>query len=244
MTHLETIRAAQAASALAAFKAIGIVIDLTHNGATASGLIANLQRAEFDEERSTQGGIDEALVFLLPRQSGFDGAVQPGDVIAYPSGGAERYTIRSVDTDGFEAVYVLEATKADAAAGVQVEQAAFTPSGGSAIDLGRPLASRIKESARAQAIRAGTLAGPAALAQPIRSVEVELLTLDLDDNLVLGAKGTLALTIRQAAGGSQAMTIAGVKLCAVEREIKSPPYTRRLLFRHEGPLASSPIAVA
>jgi hypothetical protein len=34
-----------------------------------------------------------------------------------------------------------------------------------------------------------------------------------------------------------------MKVCAVEREIQQPPYARKIVFRHEGPLAASPVNV-
>lgn len=115
MSVWSMIRDGRAAAALAVCQAVGVVIELVHEGSTVSGLAALPNGEARDDDRdATAGkafGTTVERTFRLPRQDGFTGAVRPGDVVVYPAGGATKYVVRSWDCDAYEAVYRLRTTR-------------------------------------------------------------------------------------------------------------------------------------
>jgi hypothetical protein len=247
-TH-NIIRDAAAAGHLAAFAALGVTLDLTHDGVTAAGLVASLPPpAESESDGRLARGVAAERLFLIPRQPGFAGEIDPGDTITYPGGSADTHTVRSIQTDALESVYHVAAVKNTAAGGAQIEQITFeiTHSGGGStlVTLAGPLDARIRESVEFLALRAGPCSGPVGLALQSQSLDVDIVTLDLDDNIPAQAKGSLALSVKTAAGASASITVTGLKRAGCEWNCRQSPNTRRLTFSHEGGMASPPVSVS
>ena len=107
------IREAKAIGALAVFRELGVSVDLVHDGVATTGLIAYGEGpVEREDFTLAAGGIALQRTFLLPRQANFSGAIRPGDLIVYPSGGSDSYSIARIDSDQHEAVYRLSTVRA------------------------------------------------------------------------------------------------------------------------------------
>lgn len=247
MPTFDTLRDAHAAAALAVHRATGVLIDLTHNGSTTVGLAAG-----FEGERETLRAqtATEQRVFLIPRQPNFSGAIDPGDVITSPSDSANKFSVIRIESDDYEAVYRVTAaiSAADLLAGANIQSATFDvfpPGGGAAtqFSLGAPISAKLREIVEPLAIRAGHLKGPLAQTFVTQGVELEIVTQDLDDNILAGAKGTVTLVLQQTGGGTTSVTLTGMKRAGSERDFASPPHARKLRFLHEGPLSASPLSV-
>ncbi len=250
MSNWTDIRDAKAAAALAAFREIGVRIDLAHGGGTISGLIADFIK---EDERVGEQGNTERRIFWLPRQTNFSGAIDPGDVITSPSGTSTKFIVSEVESDEHEAIYRIVATTSDASgsaatAGFQLLSAAFevTPPGGGSttnVNLGKPAGARLNELVKFLEIRAGTLNGPAAQVPLAQGVEIEIDTLELDDNIAAGAKGTLTLTVKESGGGTATIALTRMKRGTVKRDLGRAPHIRTIQFVHEGAMSSSPLSV-
>ncbi len=136
----------------------------------------------------------------------------------------------------------------NSSAGFQITEATFEvfpPGGGGSTvyALGTPAAAKVRELAEYLPIRAGTLHGPAALALIAQGIEADIATLDLDDNIAPGSKGTLTLKVKHATGGTAIIAITGMKRGQAERGLTDAPHTRRLFFQHEGAMAASPLSI-
>lgn len=125
-----------------------------------------------------------------------------------------------------------------ASAGFQIQQLTH-----GATDLGEPAGGWVREIAEFETLRAGTIAGPIGRALTRRDVEAEVLLLDLADDVAAGTKATLTFTLKEAGGGTAVVTVAGMKRAGVERDFRSAPHLRRVRFRHEGELTTSPLSV-
>ena len=245
MTTHDFIRDAEAAGALAAWRELGVLVDLTHASVTTAGLVARMEKLQ--EQASTKTGNSESFVFILPRQPNFDGAADPGDIVTFPSGGEVRYCVQRVEADPLEALWRLTAVRAEADTGttpVAVSGAAFAPGGsGAPIQLGVPLSARIRETSEPMEFHGTGAPGPVALALIRRTAEAELTVANLGPLVSIGDKGTLSLSLKQAGGATTALNLAGMKVYSIERNIAQPPYSQTLRFRHEGTLDTSPVNV-
>lgn len=90
---------------------------------------------------------------------------------------------------------------------------------------------------------AGTAAGPMGLAMS-SGVEAEARATGMDDEIAPGAKAVLGFTLKDAAGGTAIVSIAGMKRGTSEWDFSRAPFMRRVRFVHEGPMASSPVSVS
>lgn len=108
MTAWESIREARAVAAAAVFRELGVRVDLVHDGATASGLVAYLERASSGGDATlAPAGTAAERVFHLPRQEGFAGAVRPGDILIYPAETGPKFCVHAVECDAHESVYCV-----------------------------------------------------------------------------------------------------------------------------------------
>lgn len=111
MTAWEAIREARAEAAANVFRDLGVRVDLIHGGATASGLAAYAEGYWRHDATIAEQGTAAERVLHLPRQANFSGAVRPGDLLIYPSGGSERFVVTAVACDAHEAVYRVQARR-------------------------------------------------------------------------------------------------------------------------------------
>lgn len=112
MTAWEAIRDARAEAAASVFRELGVRVDLVHGGATAAGLAAYAEGGDWRHDAAlAPHGTAAERVLHLPRQTNFSGAVRPGDLVIYPSGGSERFVVTAVECDAHEAVYRVRARR-------------------------------------------------------------------------------------------------------------------------------------
>src|SRR5687768_3124298 len=120
MTTRELIRESIALGALAAFREIGVLIDLKHeDDEVISGLVAYIiNTGQGVNNQPAQQSVVNHLTFVIPRQAGFDGSVRLSDSIYYPSEGSDIFTIVNIETDEHEAIYRVQARKMNSPASV------------------------------------------------------------------------------------------------------------------------------
>lgn len=113
-----------------------------------------------------------------------------------------------------------------------------------AVQLAGPAGGGFAERAGHEALRACVAPGPLGLACTQTGLTAEVRVTDLDDTIAPGTKATLAITLKDAAGGTAVVSAAGMKRGDCRWEFARAPFTRVIRFEHEGAMTSSPIAVS
>lgn len=120
MTTRELIRESIALGCLAAFREVGVLIDLKHDDEEpVTGLVAYITNTgQSSKNHPAQEAIISSLTFVIPRQANFDGGARVSDLIYYPSGGSDVFTVFNIETDEHEAIYRVQARKMGSPASV------------------------------------------------------------------------------------------------------------------------------
>ena len=120
MTTRELIRDSIALGCLAAFREVGVFIDLKHeDDDLVSGLAAYITNTgQGVQNHPAQESISSTLALVIPRQAGFDGSARTSDLVYYPSGGSNAFTIITIEADEHEAIYRVQARKMGSPASV------------------------------------------------------------------------------------------------------------------------------
>ncbi|MCZ7646928.1 MAG: hypothetical protein M5U26_16840 [Planctomycetota bacterium] len=110
--------------------------------------------------------------------------------------------------------------------------------------LSGPLEVRLRERIGWTPLAAGERGGVPGWVARREGYEAEVLATDLADALAAGAKATLTIVLKDAGGGNVTVSIAGMRRGPVEWLMERGPFTRRMVFRHEGEAGAGTLTVS